>query len=107
MADSGAVRDDDGLGTLDEAAVARAWDANAERWTEDVRAGFDRYRELYTFPALLAFMPEVGGRAIIDLGCGEGANTRQFARRGARRTLKQRKPPGLSARAAARRGARP
>ena len=80
------VRDDGASEFFDEAAVARAWDANAERWTEDVRAGFDRHRELYTFPAFLAFMPEIAGRTVIDLGCGEGANTRQFARRGARMT---------------------
>jgi hypothetical protein len=38
--------------TLDEAAVAAAWNRNAELWAQEVRAGFDFYRELYTLPAL-------------------------------------------------------
>ncbi|QFU15806.1 class I SAM-dependent methyltransferase [Microvirga thermotolerans] len=71
---------------LDEAAVARAWDENAGHWARDVRAGFDLYRELYTFPAFLEFMPPIAGKQVIDLGCGEGTNTRRFARLGARMT---------------------
>jgi SAM-dependent methyltransferase len=68
--------------TLNEAAVAAAWDRNAALWTEEVRAGFDFYRELYTFPAFLYFMPPVAGQKVIDLGCGEGSNTRRFAQCG-------------------------
>ncbi len=71
---------------LDDAAVASAWNRNADRWTDDVRAGFDLYRELYTLPAFEAFMPPIEGRRVIDLGCGEGSNTRRFARLGARMT---------------------
>jgi SAM-dependent methyltransferase len=67
---------------LDEAAVAAAWDRNAEFWTQDVRSGFDLYRELYTLPAFLSFMPPIAGKRVIDLGCGEGSNTRRFARLG-------------------------
>jgi SAM-dependent methyltransferase len=73
-------------GDLDEAAVAAAWNRNAEQWTQDVRAGFDLYRELYTLPAFLDFMPSIAGQDIIDLGCGEGSNTRRFARLGGRMT---------------------
>jgi ubiquinone/menaquinone biosynthesis C-methylase UbiE len=68
--------------TLDEAAVAAAWNRNAALWTEEVRSGFDFYRELYTFPAFLDFMPDIAGRRVIDLGCGEGSNTRRFAKLG-------------------------
>ncbi|MCB8821541.1 class I SAM-dependent methyltransferase [Microvirga rosea] len=71
---------------LDENAVAQAWDENAERWTQDVRAGFDLYRDLYTFPAFLDFIPPLNDREVIDLGCGEGTNTRHFARLGGRMT---------------------
>ena len=67
---------------IDDVVVAEAWDRNAEQWTQDVRAGFDLYRELYTFPAFLDFMPSIEGRKVIDLGCGEGTNTRHFARLG-------------------------
>jgi SAM-dependent methyltransferase len=67
-----------------DAEVARAWDENAEQWVRHVRAGWDRYREDFNNPMFLAFLPELAGRAVIDLGCGEGRNTREFARRGAR-----------------------
>lgn len=65
--------------SIDEGEVAAAWDQNADRWTSDVRDGFDLYRELYTLPAFLSFMPEIAGLRVIDLGCGEGSNTRRFA----------------------------
>lgn len=68
--------------TIDEAAVAACWNRNADRWAEDVRAGRDLHRELFTLPAFLDFMPPIAGRRVIDLGCGEGANTRRFARLG-------------------------
>lgn len=71
---------------LEEADVAAAWNRNADRWSRSVRAGHDRYRELYTLPAFLAFMPGIEGLRVIDLGCGEGANTRRFARLGGRMT---------------------
>ncbi len=67
---------------LDEAAVAAAWNRNAGLWAQEVRAGFDFYRELYTLPAYLDFMPPVKGKQVIDLGCGEGSNTRRFAKLG-------------------------
>ena len=67
---------------LDEAAVALAWNRNADLWTQEVRKGLDLYRELYTLPAFLTFMPPVSGKRVIDVGCGEGCNTRRFARLG-------------------------
>ena len=66
--------------------MAAAWDANAAIWVEHVRAGYDRYRELFTLPAFLASVPDLSGLEVIDLGCGEGSNTRALARRGARMT---------------------
>jgi SAM-dependent methyltransferase len=72
--------------SIDEAAVAAAWDRNAERWSSEVEAGFDLYRTLYTLPAFLAFIPAIRNKSVIDLGCGEGANTRRFAQLGGRMT---------------------
>ena len=31
---------------MDDREVARMWDANAETWAHDVRAGYDTYRDL-------------------------------------------------------------
>lgn len=64
--------------------VAERWNANADQWTADVRAGFDSYRDLFTWPAFERFVGDVAGRDAIDLGCGEGTNTRRLARVGAR-----------------------
>ncbi|MGV2979783.1 class I SAM-dependent methyltransferase [Camelimonas sp. ID_303_24] len=68
---------------IDEAAVAAAWDSNADQWTADVQAGRDLYRDLYTLPAFLDFIPGIQGKTVLDLGCGEGSNTRRFAGLGA------------------------
>ncbi|MBB3409804.1 2-polyprenyl-3-methyl-5-hydroxy-6-metoxy-1,4-benzoquinol methylase [Rhizobium sp. BK316] len=66
--------------------VAARWDGNADQWTHDVRSGYDVYRDLFTFPAFLDFLPPIAGLDVIDFGCGEGTNTRRFAELGARLT---------------------
>lgn len=59
------------------------WNANAPAWTELSRAGFDVYRDLVNTPAFFALLPSVEGLRGLDLGCGEGHNTRLLARAGA------------------------
>jgi SAM-dependent methyltransferase len=71
---------------VDDRAVAAAWDENAPAWAAEVRAGHDRIHEVFTSPRFLEFLPELAGLSAIDLGCGEGRNTRSFARRGAHLT---------------------
>ena len=71
---------------LSEAEVARAWDQNADLWAEQVRKGWDTYREYYNNPAFLEFVGDPSGKTVLDAGCGEGYNTRLLARRGARMT---------------------
>ncbi len=70
--------------TRDEAAAC--WEANAETWTRHARAGLDVYRDQVNTPAFLAMLPPVAGLGGLDIGCGEGGNTRELARRGARMT---------------------
>jgi len=60
------------------------WNANAPAWTELSRAGFDRYRDLVNTPAFFGILPPVDGLVCLDLGCGEGHNTRLLAGKGAR-----------------------
>src|SRR6185369_4242679 len=66
--------------------VARYWDDNAAAWAVEVRQGHDVAREFLNNPAFLAFIGDLEGRRVLDAGCGEGHNTRIFARRGARLT---------------------
>ncbi len=64
--------------------VGRPWERNAATWTEQVRRGLDVYRDALNTPAFLALLPDVAGLDGLDIGCGEGTNTRAVARRGAR-----------------------
>ncbi|TCL76041.1 class I SAM-dependent methyltransferase [Rhizobium sp. BK251] len=66
--------------------VAAHWESNAETWTIYSRAGYDKYRDALNTPAFLRMLPPVAGLAGLDLGCGEGTNTRAVARLGARMT---------------------
>ena len=66
--------------------VARFWDDNAAAWAEQVRRGADVAREWLNNPAFLAFIGDLRGRRVLDMGCGEGYNTRILARRGASMT---------------------
>lgn len=59
------------------------WNANAPAWTELSRAGFDVYRDLVNTPAFFALLPPIDGLRCLDIGCGEGHNTRLLAGRGA------------------------
>ena len=78
---------------MDEHEAARYWDENADTWTELARAGFDVYRDYINTPAFLAMLPDVQGKTGLDIGCGEGHNTRLIARRGAKMTALDVSPP--------------
>jgi SAM-dependent methyltransferase len=69
---------------MKSAEVAEIWEANAETWTRHARTGYDVYRDALNTPAFLAMLPPVGGLDGLDVGCGEGSNTRELARLGAR-----------------------
>jgi len=64
--------------------VANFWEANADAWTRLARQGVDVFRDMLNTPAFFGMLPPVAGLAGLDVGCGEGSNTRQLARLGAR-----------------------
>jgi SAM-dependent methyltransferase len=71
---------------ISESDVAANWDRNSAVWADQVRGGYDIAREHWNNPAFLEFVGDLSGRIVVDAGCGEGHNTRMFARRGARMT---------------------
>jgi len=71
---------------VSEHDAAALWEANAETWTQQVRAGHDVYRDAHNTPAFVAMLPPIAGLHGLDIGCGEGANTRTLAKLGARMT---------------------
>jgi SAM-dependent methyltransferase len=68
---------------MKSAEVADMWEANAETWTRHARTGYDVYRDALNTPAFLAMLPAISGLRGLDVGCGEGSNTRELARLGA------------------------
>ena len=71
---------------MDNKEAGRMWNDNADVWTELSRAGYDVCRDLFNTPTFLDILPDVNGLEGLDIGCGEGHNTRLLARRGARMT---------------------
>ncbi len=63
--------------------VGKLWEENAEAWTELSRLGYDVYRDLVNTPAFLEMLPDVYDPSGLDIGCGEGHNTRMVTDRGA------------------------
>ena len=68
---------------MDHIEVGEYWEANAEAWTVMSRRGYDRCRDLFNTPTFLRILPEIDGLQGLDIGCGEGGNTRLLAEHGA------------------------
>ncbi len=69
--------------TLNNVEIRRCWERNAEAWTLLAREGYDIYRNHVNTPGFLRMLPEVKNLRGLDIGCGEGYNTRKVAERGA------------------------
>ncbi|MBI4749724.1 MAG: methyltransferase domain-containing protein [Acidobacteria bacterium] len=71
---------------MNHTEVGHYWNENAETWTRLARAGYDVYRDHFNTPAFFKMLPDVTGLTGLDIGCGEGTNTRRLAQRGAQLT---------------------
>ncbi|MFX0011979.1 MAG: class I SAM-dependent methyltransferase [Candidatus Hermodarchaeota archaeon] len=68
---------------MDDKEVGKFWEKNAENWTKLSRLGYDRCRNLINTPAFFKMLPDISGLTGLDIGCGEGYNTRIAAKKGA------------------------
>lgn len=68
---------------MGETHTAAEWERNAPAWIEMSRAGADTYRDLVNTPAFIDLLPQVDGQRVLDVGCGEGHNSRQVRALGA------------------------
>jgi ubiquinone/menaquinone biosynthesis C-methylase UbiE len=71
---------------VDDKEVGEYWNKNAENWTKLARMGYDRCRDLINSPAFFKMLPDIKNLKGIDIGCGEGHNTRIAAKRGGNMT---------------------
>ena len=71
---------------MDNKDVGKYWDKNAENWVRLARMGYDRCRDLINSPAFFKMLPDIPNLKGLDLGCGEGYNTRIAAKKGGKMT---------------------
>ena len=63
--------------------IEKEWNDAAEAWADFVRTGKDYYRDELNNPAMFLMLGDISGKKILDVGCGEGYNTRIMAQKGA------------------------
>ncbi len=71
---------------MDHIEVGKLWNQNAENWTTLSRMGCDNYRNRINSPAFFSVLPPLDGKRGLDIGCGEGYNTRLLSEAGAQMT---------------------
>ncbi len=69
---------------MDNKKVGKYWNENAENWTKLARLGYDQCRDLINSPAFFKMLPDISNLKGLDIGCGEGYNTRIAAKKGAK-----------------------
>lgn len=71
------------MSLLDDKRVAKYWNENADNWTKLARMGYDIYRNYVNTPEFFRILPKISQMRGIDIGCGEGFNTRIACKNGA------------------------
>ena len=66
--------------------IKKIWNDNAPGWIAGVQGGYDTYREHVNTPFFYPELGDIAGLRILDVGCGEGVNTRHCATLGAQMT---------------------
>ncbi len=68
---------------LDSEESARRWDAHADLFGSLIGEQGDIHRRLLLNPVVFEFLGDLGGKRVLDAGCGEGYLSRMMARKGA------------------------
>ncbi len=66
---------------MDHNIVKRYWEDNANLWIYSSDHGHDEWRNCINTPAFLNVLPEVSHLCGLDIGCGDGYNSRLLANR--------------------------
>ena len=66
-----------------DALAARTYDAMADAYDAAVVQGERPYNSLYERPAIIAMLPDITGRRVLDVGCGSGPLSELLVDRGA------------------------
>ncbi len=61
--------------------VAKYWNKNAKHWIKTAELGFDVWRDHLNTTAFLNMLPTITDLSGLEIGCGEGHNSRLIAKR--------------------------
>lgn len=61
--------------------IKTQWEEAVPAWVDFVRTGKDHYRYEMNNPAMFNVLGNIAGKTILDIGCGEGYNTRILAQK--------------------------
>lgn len=74
------------INVFDDSLVKKCWNENAKIWTQLSDAGCDICRDLFNSPMFFELLPDIAGKTGLDIGCGNGYQTRKLASLGAKMT---------------------
>lgn len=61
----------------------KCWNNNAEYWSKGLRNGNDLTRDYFMLPVFLEHCPDLIGKKVLDVGCGDGSIARIISDKGA------------------------
>lgn len=69
--------------TIDTKEAVRRWDLFADAYSANHGEQGDIHKEVFLNPSLFSLMGSLGGKKVLDAGCGEGYLSRLIAKSGA------------------------
>lgn len=66
---------------MDQHKVKELWEKNANLWIQASESSADEWRNIMNTPAFLSILPNISKQEGLDIGCGDGYNSRLIANR--------------------------